>query len=374
MTDFSSRLASLTAEPSRDTAADPSRLARVEKTRSEMLTQGDAIRKSLQANQSAIQSLAEQLQRRDVSRIVIAGCGDSWFIGTGVRYALERLIGVPVEAAQALDYASYGVEAADAGTVIIGISASGTTPVIVSALEKARAKGAFTIGLSNTPGSSLVSIFDAGLIVDATRKGWPTQSTTAAMAVIVSLGCAWAEKLDRKSQAAAISAQHEQLPALVDATVAELDAQVEALSQRIAMAGLMLFAGLGPNYASAAIGAAKIKELSPIHAYAMPLEEYHHYRSQKAGDVLVLIATDEASSERALDTALVAEDVGGFLISVLSQPNAEIEARSQATFMLPQVPAELTAFISVLPLHLLAYHFAKARSEAGLGAVVTMEA
>jgi len=49
MTDFASRLKALTSEPSRDTPADPHRLARVERTGDEMTGQGAAIRATLAA-------------------------------------------------------------------------------------------------------------------------------------------------------------------------------------------------------------------------------------------------------------------------------------------------------------------------------------
>ena len=105
----------------------------------------------------------------------------------------------------------------------------------------------------------------------------------------------------------------------MDRLCRDLDGQMRGVAERFAASGLMLFAGLGPNFAAAAIGAAKVRELSPIHAYAIPLEEYHHYRSQKAGDSLFLLASDPASAERALDTALVGEAVGGRIVAVLSE-------------------------------------------------------
>jgi hypothetical protein len=54
MPDFSARLASLVAEPSRDDGHDPARLARVERTRAEMMVQGAAIRATLQPRAAAI--------------------------------------------------------------------------------------------------------------------------------------------------------------------------------------------------------------------------------------------------------------------------------------------------------------------------------
>src|SRR5262245_48320380 len=98
---YSNRLAALTAEPSRDEAHDPSRLARVERTRAEMMDQGRAIASTLDREGDAVRALAGALEHQPIDRVVIAGCGDSWFVGMGVRHAWERLTGWPVEPVQA---------------------------------------------------------------------------------------------------------------------------------------------------------------------------------------------------------------------------------------------------------------------------------
>jgi glucosamine--fructose-6-phosphate aminotransferase (isomerizing) len=365
MNDMTSRLKSLMAEPSRDTPIDPHRLARVERTRAELGGQGAAISTTLAAEAEALNEVGKRLRERRIDRIVIAGCGDSWFAGMGVRHALEKMTGLPIEAAQALEFASYGFEASDSHTLVVGISSGGNTPAVMQALKAVSDKGSFTLGVSNTPGSPILTSFEAGLVVHASRKGWPTQSTNATMALLVALG---AELAKDDAARSSVLSELAGLPALIDALCAELDPSLQDLAESWAEADLLLFAGLGPNYAAASIGAAKVRELSPIHAFALPLEEYHHYRSQKAGDPLVLIATDPASAERALDTVLVSEAVGGRIAVILSADAPEIQARADVIVRLPAVISPLASMVSVIPLHLLAYHFAKARAARNLGA------
>ena len=362
-TDFSARLEALTAEPSRDVAGDAHRLARVERTRTEMMTQGAAIADTLAIEAPAVEVIATRLKKLGIGQVVIAGCGDSWFIGAGVRHAWESLTGVPLEAAQALDYACYGSAAATPQTLVMGISAGGATAAVLSALQAARQRGAFTLGISNTPASQILTEFDAALVVRASRKGWPTQSSTATMALLIRLAQRWADT----PGAAALGAELDAVPALVDALVVAVDDQMAMIASEAASARLILFAGLGPNYAAAAFGAAKIKELSPVHALAMQLEEYHHYRTQKAGDPLFLVATDAASYERALDTALVSHASGAWTVAILSEDLPEIEARVRHVVRVPRVRKELAALVASIPLHLFAYHFAKARDALGLG-------
>lgn len=363
MTDYSERLRALTAEPSRDIAGDPHRLARVARTRTEMMAQGAAISGTLAAEADAIVQVGRMLRARPIQRVVVAGCGDSWHVGAGVAHAWESLAGTPLRAVQALDYACYGAAVADAQTLVVGISSGGSTPAVLAALRAARRRGAFTLGISNTAGSLVLTEADAALLVHASRKGWPTQSSTATMALLIRL----AQEFAANSRAHVLGAELDTVPALVDALAPALDAQMASVASEVAAAQLLLFCGLGPNLAAAAFGAAKIRELSPIHALVVPLEEYHHYRSQKCGDPLVLVATDPASHERALDTALVGQAAGGWTVAVLAQDLPEITSRVQHTVRVPSVRPELAALVSTVALHLFAYHFALARDALGLG-------
>jgi glucosamine--fructose-6-phosphate aminotransferase (isomerizing) len=330
-----------------------------------MLRQGEAVAATLAGERAAIHALAHRLAARPLSRVVIAGCGDSWFCGQGVRHAWELATGWPTEAAQALDYACYGAIAADRTTLVLGLSAGGGTPAVLQALAAARQRGAFAVGVSNTPASPILTAFDAGLVVHATRKGWPTQSSTATMALLAGLAIAVAQARGR--DAAGLGAELDRLPTMVDRVATELDPAMAAIGADFAAARLLLFAGLGPNAAAAAFGAAKIRELSPIHALALPLEEMHHYRAQKRGDPLFLVATDPASRERALDTVLVGAARGGRTVALLARPDPEISAHAERTLLLPEVCPALAALVASIPLHLFAYHFAKARDALGLG-------
>ncbi len=360
-TDYGARITSLMSEPSRDHPRDPARLARVARTRTEMMAQGGAVTATLQREAGAVASLARLVAGRRPTRVVIAGCGDSWFIGMAVRHAWESLLGIPAEAAQALDYAAYGAAVADARTLVIGLSAGGNTPAVMAALQAAHSRGAMAVGVSNTPGSPVLTRFGAGLQVHATRSGWPTQSSTAAIALLCALAAAIAQEA-RPGSADGFTTALGRMPALMDATATALDGAAAAVAAEVRDAGLVLFAGLGPNFAAASFGAAKVRELSPAHALAMPLEEMHHYRLPKHGDPVFIIATDPPSRERALDTVLVAHAIGAHGVAVLAGSDPDIAAHARHVLMLPPVIPALAPMLASVPLQLFAYHFAMARA------------
>ena len=51
----------------------------------------------------------------------------------------------------------------------------------------AQHRGSYTVALTNTAGSTLQSEADTSLKIEATRVGWPTQSSTAALALLLEL-------------------------------------------------------------------------------------------------------------------------------------------------------------------------------------------
>lgn len=367
MIDFSARLRALTSEPSRDDARNEARLGRVQRTRDEMGGQGKAIRDTLASAAEGLEKLASAAARTPFRQIAVFGCGDSWFAGMAMRHAMEAASGVPVLAVQALEHAHYPSAAVGAGTLAIGISSGGNTPAVMQALAAAARQGAMTVGLTNTQGSPITAACDMSLMVQATRRGWPTQATSATMALLVEI----ASRIGDEGRGISSAGLLGDLASIIDEQIVGLDERCRVLAGGIAPASLVLTTGLGPNFAAAGIGAAKIRELSPIHAFALPLEEVHHYRSFKRGDPVVLIATDPIAEERALDTVLVAEDAGAPVIALLSRPAAQIEARAEVLHI-PEVPGGFEALVAIAPLHLLAYHLAVIRAELGLGAPVNL--
>jgi glucosamine--fructose-6-phosphate aminotransferase (isomerizing) len=362
------RLKEIRRESSSDAPGDPERFRRVALTGGEMMSQGDAIRATLAANAAPLAAIARDLADRPLRRVVMVGCGDSWISGYGVRPALEQAFGCPCEPYEAFDFATYGTGTMNDASVAIGLSSSGKTEPVMEGLAASAAQGAYVIGLSNTLGSPLMEQFPGALHIHATRGGWPTQSSTAAMALKLALGAAVARSRGRTKIADALDAALADLPALVDAVAKAFWTPAQTLARKLAKADLILLAGAGPYYAPAAFGAAKLKELAPIHAIAFPLEEYHHYRTQKAGDPIFLIAADAASHTRALETAIMSKGEDGFCLALVPDGETEISEVADVAWHLPHVPDLTAPLVYSVPLHLFGYHAAVERDAIGLGA------
>ncbi len=343
-----------------DDPCDPARLRRVLLTHGEMLGQPDAIQQTLRAEADGIRDVARALAVGGIRRVYLTGCGDSLAVMIGARLLLETMFGVPCEPVQALELAYYQAGLLGADTLVVALSSSGSTTRTVEAVMVAQARGARTLALSNRPASALMRECTDGLCVHAERRGWPTQSSTAALALLCRLGIEVGLATGRPG-AAALATALDAMPQTMRRVLAESEPVVRRLAEAQADRRIYLYAGGGPAYASALFGATKMKECSPEHAMALPLEEFHHYNSLKPGDPLFVLAPAGPSVARARDTAEEGRRWRGHVYAVVSEGETALDNCSEAVLRLPALPEALAALAFSPPVQLFAYHVALAK-------------
>lgn len=342
-----------------DDPLDPERRRRVDATRGEMLRQPQAVVDTWQLNHDELESLSRRLADQ-ADRIFLVGAGDSLAVMVGARLMLELMTGVPCEAVQCLEFAYYRQHLVNGRSLVIVLSSSGETTRTVEAVLVAQHAGATTLAITNTPGSSLDQESDHTLLIRATRVGWPTQSSTAAMALLMDLAARIGARR-RAAGADVLSRELAQLPATMAQVLADLDAPVAAVAAAEAHRTMYLFSGAGPSWAAAMIGAAKVKETTPDHAVEIQVEEYHHYNSQKPGEPLFLFAPTGPSVARAVYTGRDARRYGGTLYAFTTVGERAFDADANQVFELPVVPEAVSPLLHVLPAQLVGYHLGMAK-------------
>jgi glucosamine 6-phosphate synthetase-like amidotransferase/phosphosugar isomerase protein len=343
------------ALPSND-PLDPKLRSRVQATGPELFDQPAAIRATLQLNAAALDNVADRLAHR-VRRVVLVGCGDSLAVMMAARQVLEGMLGVPCEPMQSLEFAYYHAHLIDADTAVIALSSSGETTRTVEALLVAQHRGSYTVALTNTDGSTLQVEADTSLKIQATRVGWPTQSSTAALALLLELAIRVGERRV-PGAAAPLGSAFDELPDLMTQVLQRIDPLIAEIADDEVKAGVqtVLFSGAGPNMASAVIGAAKVKECTTLHAIDIQVEEYHHYNSQKAGEPLFLLSPSGQSVPRSVDTGTDALRWGGRLYVVTTDGERAFDDLGGRLITLPAVPEPLSPLLYVLPAQLVGYH------------------
>lgn len=353
-----------------DDPLEPTRRARVEATGPELFAQPDAIRATLRLNSAALDEVAARLVT-GIKRVMLVGCGDSLAVMIAARAAVEAMLGLPCEPVQSLELAYYQARLLDASTAVIALSSSGETTRTVEALLVAQSAGSYTVAVTNTAGSTLQTEADVALVVQATRVGWPTQSSTSALALLLELAVRAGERRGA-SGVEQMRAGLDAMPATMAEVLKRIDPLIAAIAVREVAAPTVLFSGAGPNFASAIVGAAKVKECTPLRAVEIQVEEYHHYNSQKAGEPLFLLVPTGPSVARAVETGTDAHRWGGQLYVVTTRGERAFDAlEPEGLIELPAVREELSALLYLLPAQLVGYHLGlagAAAAEAALGA------
>ncbi|WIE61701.1 SIS domain-containing protein [Curtobacterium sp. MCLR17_032] len=343
-----------------DHPLDPKRRARDEATLPELVAQPDRIRETLAANDEDLDELAALIARSEVDRVFVTGAGDSLAVAIAARQVLEQMLRVPVEPVQSLELAYYGAPLVTERSVVVALSSSGETTRTVEAALMAQHAGALVVAITNTTGSTLDVESARTLRLRATRVGWPTQSSTTALALLLDLatrvgvlaGVPAAEGLRRELAA---------VPELMEHVIATTEPRLRAIAEREQSAGTFLFSGAGPSWGSAIIGAAKVKECTPDHAEAIQVEEFHHYNSLKRGEPIWVIAPAGPSVPRAVHTASEAKRFGGSVYVVTTEGVEAFDAIADEVVVVPALAEALSPLLTVLPAQLTGYLLAMAQ-------------
>ena len=352
-------LASILGLPS-DDPLDAKRRARVVATYPEMMAQPEAVIATWRGSKEALTEVAGWIVALPVERVCMVGAGDSLAVMIAARLALETTLCVPCEAVQSLEFAYYASQRVGPRTVVLALSSSGETTSTVEAALIAQNRGAMTVALTNTPGSTLDRESAATLLLKATRVGWPTQSSTTALALLLHLA-AKVGVLRSEPSAAVLASELDHIPELMRETLHRGEAFAQEIAAREVDGQMYLFSGGGPNLASAVVGAAKVKECTPNHALAIQVEEYHHYNSQKADEPLWLLAPSGPSVRRARETASEARRFGGRAYAVTSDGESAFDDAADAVLHLPVVSECLSPMLHFLPAQQIGYYLAMAK-------------
>ena len=340
-----------------DDPLDERRLKRNSYTYEELCSQPQKIRETISLEKDAIKETARILTQREIHQIYMVGCGDSLAALRGTRNFLETLLEIPCKEEDPLDFAYFNSHAVDEHTLVLALSSSGRTVRVVEALLVARAKGAQTLALSNTPTSPLMQAATAGVIIHASRKGWPTQSSTSAMAAVIQLGIELGRCLG-KEETDYYEAEFDKVPELMEQAITMTEEPVKTLAKKLYKKRIFFFCGGGPFYTCAEFGSAKVKEATPGYAVPVTLEEFHHYNTVKQGDPLFLIAPPGMSTQRAQETMWASRVLGGEVVLFTAEKEQDLISEADQVICLPEGEECFANFVYSIPLQLFGNYLA----------------
>ena len=137
------------------------------------------------AKLGGLESVAERL--RDIRRIIIVACGTASYAAMAGEYMLEENARIPAEVDIGSEF-RYRTPVIDEGTAVIAVSQSGETADTLEAVREGKRRGALTLGIVNTVGSTIARETDAGIYLHAgpeisvaSTKAYVSQLTALAL-------------------------------------------------------------------------------------------------------------------------------------------------------------------------------------------------
>jgi glucosamine--fructose-6-phosphate aminotransferase (isomerizing) len=136
----------------------------------EIAEQPGALAKTISEERAKVARLGQRLRQREIDLIVLVARGSSDNAALFGRYLLEITIGIPVSLAAPSVYTLYQTKLNLKRALVIGVSQSGEGEDINRVLETARKSGAFTIGITNEPASSMTHVVDETLLMHGGKE------------------------------------------------------------------------------------------------------------------------------------------------------------------------------------------------------------
>ncbi|KAA6182519.1 SIS domain-containing protein [Thiohalocapsa marina] len=332
--------------------------------RDEIERQGAALQARLQPIMEQAEQIARRLPLERLSQLYLTGSGDSYIAAVSCQYAYRALAGLSAWAVEAFEVGPYHAPLLAAQTLLVSTSISGRTKTATASLGEARARGAPTLLITNTPGSPATTLADDVIelqvpSIDTSGFIPSTLSYMAGMVAQLGLALALGERLGRigPEQAERFRAELALALGSLNALIAAHDGPVRAFAARLAGRTPCLIGG-GSLYGTALFGEAKLIESAMIPVSVQQVEEWAHIRRFLTGpqSPSVFLATPGRSRQRMLEIMGEARAQDTEVIAVAEAGDAEVAAIAHEVWPVPALNVEpLQPLTAAIPMQLLAY-------------------
>jgi glutamine---fructose-6-phosphate transaminase (isomerizing) len=296
------------------------------------------LREQTEAAGERIRELLPDRECASAGPVYLTGDGDSYHAACAAELAFESLAGIacdPVSALRFAEYAAPWLPSAPARPLVIAISASGTTPRVIQAIEAARRRGALTLAITSTPGGPVTEAADRCLVFDLPRpeRSPGIRTYQASLLGLLLTAIRLAEARGRPAPCDRVLRQElAALPAMVEATASATKDRCRAVADIAADSPVLVMTGSGPNFGTALFSAAKMTEAAGVFAAGQDLEEWCHVETNAyPGDMPVfVIAPPGRSHWRAVELAALARRQGRLVVAVTDAADAGVAACASA--------------------------------------------
>jgi glucosamine--fructose-6-phosphate aminotransferase (isomerizing) len=322
---------------------NPNRFNMLREIKEQPQTLQDTVSSTLRQAESIKQLIEETSSGHGA--IFLIGCGTSYYASIAGKYAIQAFSGIPCAASVASEFRDF--EIMNKGDTVIAVSQSGETGDVLTAVKQALKHGCRTITITNEAKSTLAEMTQETIVTKAGKESAVPMTKTytallvALFSIAVSLG-------DRKQ----LISELKRTPRMVEETIKVSETMVKDLSYKLGSANEIFLLGRGPNYATVAEAALKLKEASLVHAEAFHSPEFRHGPKAlvRQGTPVIALTTSNKLDETTVRLVEELKTTGANTIS--------IGDLAGSTVRIPTINYYLTPITYIIPLQLLAFYLA----------------
>lgn len=326
----------------------------------------DTIKSFLKENEIIFQNmkLYDSFIKEKLDKIIIVACGSAYHAGLVGKGVIEKLCKIPCSVEVASEF-RYGESFINENTLGIFISQSGETADTLAALRLAKRKGAKTLSIVNVQGSAIAKESEnviytkaGGEVAVATTKAYSGQLVSLyALALYMGKIKGSIEVGNYKK----LVEEFKLLPDKIKKAIYNLAPQTEELAKQLYKEEDIFFIGRLNDFATAAEGSLKMKEISYINSQSYPAGELKHGTISliEKGTIVVAVAGKSKVFSKTVSNISEVQARGARVILITDESEKECDVAPEITVTVPETLKEFQQSLLVLPLQLLSYYTAK---------------
>ncbi len=297
-----------------------------------MLREAAALAGDLRAHaascEASVRAALSSRQAAEVDDVFAIGDGDSYHAALAAEMAFESSGVTACRPMSAMRFLEYGVPWLRRGRrgrpLVIAISASGNTPRVLEAIQRARDHGALTLALTGVAGSPIAELAERCAGIELAAKERSPGIRTFQASLLGLLLVAARLRVARGHGGDGGWPGFDEIADAVEATAAIVAGGCAAVAAATASAPATVVAGSGPSYGTACHAAAKLVEAAGVVAGPQDLEEWWHVDrfAHDAQTPLIIVAPPGRSHWRAVQLAASATERGRRVIAVTQDGDA----------------------------------------------------